>query len=205
MKLGTTDLRVYKTRSGIKESLIELLEEKPLSEITVTELSSRAVINRKTFYRHYQTINDVVLELEADILEEMLGDIRQNDIGQTDTHTLLRQIGRYIRKNADIIRKITYHTPDILSSGHLKDMLLEAIMLSVTKYTVNTNEKEQKYIADFMLAGVTALYIEWYRSGCPDDEEMLSTAERLIASGISSYLSDESVDMTDEAAEDVNN
>lgn len=193
MKLGTTDLRVYKTRTGIKESLIELLEEKPLSEITVTELSAKAVINRKTFYRHYQTVNDVVIELQKDVIDEMLGDLHQNDIGQRDTAVLLRQISLYIRKNKDVIKRITLHNPDLFFNGHIKNSLMEAILLSVKKYTVSTSEKEQKYITDFMVAGLTALYVEWFRGGCRDDNEMLLTAEKLVVNGISSYLPEESV------------
>ena len=47
-----TDLRIVKTRTNIKNSLIDLLAEKNVSKITVTELAEKAMINRKTFYRH---------------------------------------------------------------------------------------------------------------------------------------------------------
>ena len=43
-----TDLRIVKTRTNIKNSLIDLLAEKNVSKITVTELAEKAMINRKT-------------------------------------------------------------------------------------------------------------------------------------------------------------
>ena len=46
-----TDLRVIKTRQAIRIALISLLSEKELSDITISELSARAQVNRKTFYR----------------------------------------------------------------------------------------------------------------------------------------------------------
>ena len=53
-----TDLRVIKTRQAIRIALISLLSEKELSDITISELSARAQVNRKTFYRHYRSISD---------------------------------------------------------------------------------------------------------------------------------------------------
>ena len=51
-----TDLRVIKTRQAIRIALISLLSEKELSDITISELSARAQVNRKTFYYHFEDI-----------------------------------------------------------------------------------------------------------------------------------------------------
>lgn len=45
MDANVTDLRIVKTRTNIKNSLIDLLAEKNVSKITVTELSEKAMIN----------------------------------------------------------------------------------------------------------------------------------------------------------------
>ena len=64
------DLRVVKTRRVIRNTLFEMMSEKPLSKITISEICARAEINRKTFYRHYRTVGDVITELENEILNE---------------------------------------------------------------------------------------------------------------------------------------
>ena len=58
------DLRVIKTRQTIRGALISLMSEQELSDITITSLCARARINRKTFYRHYRSISDVITEFE---------------------------------------------------------------------------------------------------------------------------------------------
>ena len=68
MDANVTDLRIVKTRTNIKNSLIDLLAEKNVSKITVTELAEKAMINRKTFYRHYHTVQDVVDDINYDIV-----------------------------------------------------------------------------------------------------------------------------------------
>ena len=47
------DLRVIKTKRAIMQAFNELLKEKSLDKITVTELAQRAEINKGTFYLHY--------------------------------------------------------------------------------------------------------------------------------------------------------
>ena len=57
------DRRIVKTKRAITVALLQLLSEKPLEEITITELTLKADINRKTFYLHYTGIEDVANEL----------------------------------------------------------------------------------------------------------------------------------------------
>ena len=42
------------------EALVELLESKPLSAISVSELTQRAGVSRVTFYRNYDSIEEVL-------------------------------------------------------------------------------------------------------------------------------------------------
>lgn len=58
--------RVALSKRMLKEGLIGLLKEKNIREISVNELCQVAEINRTTFYRHYQTVHDVLLDIEAD-------------------------------------------------------------------------------------------------------------------------------------------
>ena len=49
---GDEDRRVRRTINSLKKAYIELLEEKDSHKITVTELSEKAMINKKTFYSY---------------------------------------------------------------------------------------------------------------------------------------------------------
>lgn len=48
----STDMRCIKTKKAIKNALANLMTEKDISQITVTDISELAMINRKTFYAH---------------------------------------------------------------------------------------------------------------------------------------------------------
>ena len=51
------DLRKKKTKALIQNALIELLKEKSIHCITITDICAKAQINRSTFYSHYEDIN----------------------------------------------------------------------------------------------------------------------------------------------------
>lgn len=63
------DLRVVKTRRGIKTAFLQIINKKELSKISVAELARLAEINKGTFYLHYSDIYGLYTEM----LEEYIG------------------------------------------------------------------------------------------------------------------------------------
>ncbi|WP_256706446.1 TetR/AcrR family transcriptional regulator [Paenibacillus sp. FSL R7-0337] len=49
-----TDLRIIRSKHSIKKAFIELLTEKGYEGITIQDIADKAMINRNTFYLHYQ-------------------------------------------------------------------------------------------------------------------------------------------------------
>ena len=62
--INFNDLRVQKTLEVIKNTFEALMLELPYPKITVTALCERARINKKTFYRYYSTLDDLLEETE---------------------------------------------------------------------------------------------------------------------------------------------
>ena len=63
------DLRVRRTREAIRKAFTDMLLEMPYEKITVTELAQRANINKKTFYRHYAVLDDLLAEIEEEFAQ----------------------------------------------------------------------------------------------------------------------------------------
>ena len=62
------DKRILKTKKAIHNALTRKLTQKPIEEITVTELAEEAEINRKTFYNYYSSVHMVAEEMEDEIV-----------------------------------------------------------------------------------------------------------------------------------------
>lgn len=71
------DLRIVKTKRNIEQTFLRLLKERPFDKITVRMVCEEALVNKGTFYRHYEdkydlarkTMDDELQRLHTEILE----------------------------------------------------------------------------------------------------------------------------------------
>lgn len=71
------DKRIMKTRKGLKDALLCLLEEHPFEEITVTEICEHARTGRLTFYKYYSDKNELMRDCFQDLQEEIMDRMRK--------------------------------------------------------------------------------------------------------------------------------
>ena len=141
-----TDLRIVKTRTNIKNSLIDLLAEKNVSKITVTELAEKAMINRKTFYRHYNTVQDVVDDINYDIINDVISHAKKSDRDGNNLVNQLNFIGISIVENKEQINKILKNSPEVFGSGRSVELLKRFIEVSIRPVLNFKNETKLKII-----------------------------------------------------------
>ena len=70
------DLRVQRTQKNIKEAFYKLRKKKNLDKISVKELSEKAMINKATFYLHYESVYDLSKKLKNELISEIIGEVR---------------------------------------------------------------------------------------------------------------------------------
>ncbi|WP_455718400.1 TetR/AcrR family transcriptional regulator, partial [Anaerosporobacter sp.] len=90
--------RILYTKKVIKESLIELLQEKEIHQITVTDICNKADINRGTFYTHYKDAYDLLQSLEDELFDQILKYALETSL-ETHLNTLLINIFDLIAQN----------------------------------------------------------------------------------------------------------
>lgn len=194
MAEASTDLRVVKTRRTIKNALIELVAEKELSDITISELSARAQINRKTFYRHYRTVPDVVTELENEILDKFSEILRRGNTSVLDVGAVLRGMGELVEGQREYFRKLLKFNPDLFGGGKIKAMLKKALMVSLKNSRSSYDDKTLSAVSEFMVSGVLSLYAEWFDGGCVGSSGFISdVSAKMISGGLRAFLDDDAL------------
>ncbi|CAM3246351.1 TetR/AcrR family transcriptional regulator [Paenibacillus taichungensis] len=66
------DLRILRTKQSIRKAFYELIQEKGYEAITIQDIADRAMINRNTFYLHYQNKPDLL----DTCMNELLSDLK---------------------------------------------------------------------------------------------------------------------------------
>ncbi len=78
------DKRSQRTRAWLLETLLELLEQKEYSEISVTELTEKADIARQTFYRNYESMDDILLSEMDELLDDYVEKVQEHMKSRND-------------------------------------------------------------------------------------------------------------------------
>ena len=68
MNQTKTDPRVIRTRKLIMDAFIELSGKKEFKDITVKDITTEAMINRATFYYHFEDIYDLLEKVLSEVL-----------------------------------------------------------------------------------------------------------------------------------------
>lgn len=84
------DLRVVKTKKGIRDAFFELRRTKPLERIRVKDICDAAMINKTTFYKYYLDVFDLSEQLENRYLEQYESSFENADCLFTNPEAFVR-------------------------------------------------------------------------------------------------------------------
>lgn len=151
-----------RSRKLIQEALADLLQEKPFDKITVTDVVTRADINRGTFYAHYRDIPDVVDHL----IQQTFSTIRDAIISHSGTfehagHTLLATIQDILEEDLFFYRKILNSTASAIMQEQLVAVVEEFMLEHKDTFFSGTQEEYQIAIR-FCAGGLSNLYRDWF-------------------------------------------
>lgn len=100
-----SDRRVRYTRMVLKQALLSLMLERPITRITVTEICERAEVNRATFYAHYADPYDLLARIENELFESIRRSIA-GGLSSGSLRRILTDICSSIRENGALCRVI---------------------------------------------------------------------------------------------------
>jgi AcrR family transcriptional regulator len=100
------DPRVRRTHRLLREALVSLILEKDFASISIKEITERADVAYITFFRHFESPDQLLMEVLDEGLAELMGHI-ETLAKQSETSTLEtegRLIFEYIEQRADLFR-----------------------------------------------------------------------------------------------------
>lgn len=181
------DLRVKKTRAAIHQTFKEMICEMDYNEITIKELTARAQINRKTFYLHYTSLDD--------LLEELQDEIADNFIKRKVSYSNMEDIRDLIRLFFEHAAHMSLFHERLLCSGSYRPVW-EKINQKIMSYRKETNrgvfhsnEYVENLIFAYFGANSSLLYRQWVEDGKKLPlEDLIEIATKLICDGMSSVM-----------------
>lgn len=156
-----TDRRVRRTRALLQQSLIQLMAQKEIKDITVKELTDLADITRGTFYLHYSDIYDILRSMEYEMFvefNEILNRSLSLDKEGSMPEAILTDIFSLLERRRDMAKVMMGPHGDLAFVNHLKNLVKERI------YQVLAQKKsgcEYDYAEAFAVSGCVGVVETW--------------------------------------------
>lgn len=182
------DRRKKYTRMVLKESLISILKEKPVSAVTVKEICAHADINRSTFYSHYSDQFDLLYKIEEELIEDMHETLSgYNFTKEDEALQMTEKILEYIAENSDIFRT--------LLSEHGDAAFQKRVMMIAHQFTVkswmsvsNLDQDIYEYISIFVVSGSIHVIKSWLDKGMDKSPKEIAEIINLLTNKGLSFL-----------------
>lgn len=185
--MNKDDLRVVKTLDTIRTTFREMICEMDFEDITIKDFCDRARINRKTFYNHYESLDDLLTELQDEIVESFTS--------QSVSYESLSDIKNIIRFFYEYAAKMPVLNERLLCSGnyqHIGDKINRCIMeyrAETYRGSFHENPLIDNLVFAYFSANTTLLYRQWVADGKKLPlEDLIENATTLICDGMKSYI-----------------
>lgn len=186
------DRRVRRSRRLLKESLLELMQEKQFSEITIRDVTDHADMNRATFYLHYTDTTQLLQNVAEDLLEEaqkLVDSHIQETVTDGTTRPVFEPILDFVVEHRDICTVLMENN----TASHFTEYLQLLIQRNggeiVRAWFHPKDDRQLSYLLGFITSGLIGLIVEWFQDGMDlSKEELLATAELLVDGATSRLL-----------------
>ncbi len=159
------DRRVKRTKKNLRDSLFALLEKKNINQITVTELTTLADVNRSTFYLYYNDIFDMMEKIQQEIYEVFVETVVNYKNDFSDIECIVEYLSRFLefcKENYAVCRFITRND----CNNHLAEKIKLAVRCVIPDSAVFFPENDPRnYLTTFALSGMLATILEWMNNG----------------------------------------
>lgn len=173
-----------RSRKLINEALADLLQEKPLEKITVTDVVTRANINRGTFYAHYKDIPDVVDHLIQQTFSAITDVLSaQKPLSPNLGSSILTQIQSILEEDMFFYRKILCSGAASLMQDRLVEIVCDYLLQNREAFYHGGREEYELGIR-FCAGGLSNLYRDWFEGKLPMTLDELTQRADEIISGI---------------------
>lgn len=183
-----TDQRTRLTRLLLRRALTDLLCQKPIQSITISELCSTAGLNRGTFYAHYTDIYDLLSQIEEEMMETFrsaLQPLLNTSAADFSPLKITTGIFQCIKENADLCSVTLGPYGDKQFAARLLALGRESCLTGYSQYFEGATPQQIDYFYAFVSAGCLGLLEKWLGEGMTADaSEIARIAEGIMLHGI---------------------
>lgn len=159
------DLRVIKTKKNLYDSLLNLMSDTSFEDIKVSDICEKALINRSTFYSHFNDKYELLQSLISDLKDTLIKDLNQNENIENPKEYYMEMIKlflNHIDDNIDIYSAIIKNNKNSIVMDMTYDALQNDVKSKLDKK--GTGDIPAQFVSMFYIGAVINVGIDYLRS-----------------------------------------
>lgn len=159
------DKRVLHTKESIKTALMQLMLEKDLAKITISQITEKASVNRTTFYLHYEKISEIVDEIEEEFAQEISQSMEEFNLSDVfgSIYSIFSKLSSALA-SSDLRRAYIVYSSDSLNvTERLKTVIVEKALSAIINAYPTADVSALTYPLTFIAGGIIDCYIKWVK------------------------------------------
>ncbi len=172
-----TDLRIIKTNKVLFDALLQLMKEKTFEEIKVSDICNKALVNRSTFYAHFNDKYELLVAMLEETKLNLLNSLKKND-NNINTKQYFREMCELLLTHIEDKRNV--YTEILVNNRNsiLMDIIFDAANKDISERIENdksiiSNKVPIEIISKFYLGAIVSIGAEWIRNNNKYTKEQL--------------------------------
>lgn len=179
--MAKSDRRVRYTKQVIKQSLLDMLQEMPVEQITVKALCEKAEINRATFYNHYETLTLLLEEIEYESYREFTVLLNSALYDDKNLEESLSAVLQYLKANHNM--REVFLSKTVAGRGLtrlLEEFHEKGIETIIEQWDVP--RQQAQWTLTYISSGTREVLRQWFADGMKEEELLIKTLIGFIRS-----------------------
>lgn len=161
-KTTPNDLRFIKTEKLIQQTFRDMILEMDYSQISIKELTERAMINRKTFYLHYNTLDELLGVLQIELYNDFFqttSEIKLPDDLEKFIHQLFTFYADMSMANEKILCSRGNFPEGQKPIDYVKEKIFNSYLL--VKNPSGYDKTENNIVIAYLIGSIFCMYAQW--------------------------------------------
>jgi AcrR family transcriptional regulator len=174
------------TKMVIRDSLRELMKQRPITNITVKEICALADLSRPTFYAHYRDQYDLLQSIEDETFayfENVIFAVKAKKLSKREVALQIEDILAYIEADGNSVKVLLSENGNIGFQRKFFRRFITHLQHAMKRYSEKTSdERIIECYSIFAVHGIIALVQHWMKNNTdiPKDELVKVLLELLV-------------------------
>lgn len=183
------DRRILRTRRRLRQALLDLIREKEYNDITITDLTERADMRRATFYMHYATVHELLMDALQDLFDEF---VQQMEATQTyhpfyvdAERPHIEPVFDYVADHVDLYRPLLTGQAGLLVQQYVRQYLAAIKQRDLAQAGIALDDMPVDLLVNFIAGAEVSMLVWWLQHDMPySPAQVAQQLQRLLMTGV---------------------